>query len=611
MDHESLPELPLAELNPYLSITVLECTGEDPQIAFASLTVFLRESAGKRGRAASCRVRAEVTKLAGDAIESLGTLRELGFDSLYGVYRQVVRSPGWAMAESGIVDLHNHLTLATRRNRLVAVCTTITSESQLRSWVERNAEFRFFPAEVLAGTFHGDGRMIWMRGVHRRRATRPDGKALTGLRLQDALHPLEDGGFALSAAKIHYVPGNDTAVLRDLLTVSPDKSKISWKQTTEFPMFLAATGEALDMLGKELVSEASPALPFGGLAVPETDLARVRFAVDIAVSDPDQMRGEADAGADEIRYAELLAQATMEVRGRPDSATTELDVVIGDAKATFMLNPVRAHSGFRLEVRHNGPPMGAELAQIKDALATGGLLTLYYGSGHAFDGRHIHWRSLVDAPFTNLQFEDFGGYLVTREKPAVHGDRAIHDAIGIGGDSSLFAWVVHRFGVGWLLCDDGAGEIADFLHLADDGTLTAIHVKAAASDSPTRRLAVTGFEQLVSQAEKNVTSLRAETLVNRLAVPRVAAHAAWHDGQRIAPADFVDQLRLRLDSDPTKVAIVQPHLLRATHEQARAATAAGKETRDTHCLRLLDNLLHSTRRTITGQCDELVVIGSR
>lgn len=484
MDHDALPELSLTALKPYLSITVLECTGEDPATAFASLKAFLRKSAGERGRAESCRVQAEVAKLADDAVESLGTLRELGFDSLYGVFREVVRAPGWAMTGSGIVDIHNQLALAARRNRLVAVCTGIVSEPQLRRWVDRHPGFRFCPADVLAGTFHGDGRMIWMRGVHRRRTTRPDSKALTGLRLQDTLHPLEDNSFALSAAKVHYVPEDDAAVLRDLLTVSPDKSKVSWKQTTDFLMFLAATGEALDILDLAMVSGTPPRLLFGGLAVPETDLARVGFAVDVAVPDPDQVRAGVDAGDDEISYAELLAGSALEVRGLPGSAAAELDVAVGGAKATFRLSSVKARSGFRLEVRQHGPAMSAELAQVKDALEAGGLLTLYYGSGHAFDGRRIHWRSLVDTPFTNIEFEDFGGYAITREKPEVKGDQAIHDAIGVGRDDSLFAWVVHRFGTDWLLCDDGAGEVADFLHLADDGTLTAIHVKGAASGSP-------------------------------------------------------------------------------------------------------------------------------
>jgi len=40
-----------------------------------------------------------------------------------------------------------------------------------------------------------------------------------------------------------------------------------------------------------------------------------------------------------------------------------------------------------------------------------------------------------------------------------------------------FAWVVEKVGPGWLTCDDGSGEVADFVHIAPDETLTLLHVK--------------------------------------------------------------------------------------------------------------------------------------
>lgn len=605
------PDPPLAELKPYLSITVLELVAVDPDAALGQLEKFLRQSADDRGRTTHCQVRSGFDLLADDIIDTGGRLRDFGFDRIFGVSRQVTHPPGWATKESGIVDVENQLTLVLRRRGLVAVNTSITSEAKLRRWVDSHGELvRFIPADVLAGTFRGNGRMVWMRGVSRPRTTRPNSRALTGIRLQDALNPLEDNNFILSAAKVDHVPEDEDAVLRNQVTFSPDKSKISWRQTPDFPVFLRATAEVLDKLDKALVAEAPPPLIFGGLAVRETDLRRVRFAVDIAVADPDQLRGESDANDDEIERAELLNAVTFDVRGEPGSAVAELDVTAGSATATFRLRPVEVAGGFRADVRQLGSTsVNPVLAQIEEAISDGGLVTIYYGTGHAFDGRRIHWRDLVDTPFTNIRFEDFSGFAITREKPEVKGDQAIHNAIG-ADDDSLFGWVVHRFRTDWLLCDDGAGEVADFLHLADEGTLTAIHVKAALSDSPGRRIAVTGFEQVVSQAEKNVTSMRTERLLKRLSPPRIPEPAAWHDGRRAGHAEFVEQLRMRLDSDPVRVIIVQPHLMCSVHDLARRAVAAGQENRDTHSLRLLDNLLHSTRRTITGQCDDLTVIGS-
>lgn len=74
--------------------------------------------------------------------------------------------------------------------------------------------------------------------------------------------------------------------------------------------------------------------------------------------------------------------------------------------------------------------------------------------------------------------------------------------------------------------------------------------------------------------------------------------------------DFIQQLHTRVRSDWTNVAIVQPHLLKAVHDRARAAIDAATATRDACSLMLLDNLLHSTHRAVTTRWDSLTVIGS-
>jgi hypothetical protein len=415
----------------------------------------------------------------------------------------------------------------------------------------------------------------------------------------------------LTAVKVVYLPEDDSAVLRDLLTVSADKSRLSWKRTSYFPMFLAAAGEALDLLEKALVAEDEPIPPFAELAVRERDLRRVRGAFDVMVADPDQVRGEPDADEDRIERAELLRTAVIEVRGAEDSATAEVDVGFEDAVAgTLLIKPVEAGGAVSLDVRYQGDPSAEPIArQIRDAVAEGDVLTVYYESGHAFTGHQVFRQPLVTTPFPNFDFRDFTGFAINKEKPAVRGDQAIHDAIARGGDNSLFAWVVREYARGWLLCDDGAGEVADFLHLSDDGTLTAIHVKAAGNLTTSRRVAVTRFEQVVSQAEKNIRLLHTETLTNRLAVPRIANPAAWHAGNRVPGVEFVDQLRDRPAAGRTRIVIVQPHLLEATYGAARAAVEAGQTNRDTCSLALLDNLLHSTRRTVTALWDDLVVVG--
>jgi hypothetical protein len=608
-----IPEtLNLVDLTPYLSITILRCVGDDPTVADTGLMRFLHRSAYGAGRAVEARVRSEVTLSAEDAIGGLGTLGQLGFDSLYGVTREVWRVPGWTDLGSGLIDVEHQLMIAVRRNNLVAICTPMPSEAQIRKWIDRElAPYRLLPPDVLADSFHGDGKMVWMRGVHRRRSSKADNKALGGIRVQDVVDPIEDGSYTLKAVKVDFQPEDDALVLRDLLTVSPGKSRISWKRTSYFPMFLAATAEALDLLEKALVAPDEPAPLFSELAVSESDLDRVRGAFDIMATDPDIVRADPGADDDQVENAELLFDSLLEVRGDPDSAVVKVDVGYDGAVAgTLSIRPVEAGGGFDLDVRITGTVYHeSNLRRIKDAIDDGDLLTVYYQSGHTFVGRQLVRQRLANRPFSNVDFSDFSGFEITREKPRAQPGQSLHDAIAVNGDDSLFAWVVRQFSKGWLLCDDGAGEVADFLHLADDGTLTVIHVKAADSRSARRRIAVTRFEQVVSQAGKNILFLDNEMLVERLSRPRAAGSAAWCDGRRVPGMGFVDQLRARVTSDRTIVVIVQPHLLRSVHDLARAASDAGKPNGDSYSLMLLDNLLHSTRRTIAARCDELRIIG--
>ncbi|WP_410622308.1 hypothetical protein [Amycolatopsis sp. cmx-8-4] len=613
LDQENGPsELRLADLNPFLTITVLEAVDDDPAPAFQALKRFLRKTAADRGRANSARIQAEITLGARDLVEETGVLGELGFDELYGVAREVTGPPDWTDDESGFVNVINQLSLAVRRRRLVAICTGIVSDARIARWLQDGTvPFRLLPPHVLTGTFRGDGRMLWARGMHRRRTTKADSRSVGGIRLQDTLSTIEDSTYALTAAKVAYLPADDAAVLRDLITVSPDKSRLSWKRTSHLPMFLAATGEALDLLEKALVADDDPEPPFPEFAVPEADLDRVRGAFDVMIADPDQVRGEPDADEDRVERAELLRTAVIEVRGDENSPVAALDVGFDGAVAgTLLVKPVKLGKAVVLDVRYQGVPSAEPVArQIRDAVAEGDVLTVYYESGHAFTGQQLFRQRLTTTPFPNFDFRNFTGFSITREKPRVHGDQAIHDAIARDGDNSLFAWVVREYSGGWLLCDDGAGEVADFLHLTSDGELTAIHVKAAGNHTASRRIAVTRFEQVVSQAEKNIRQLHTQALVHRLATPRIAAPAAWRDGRRVSSADFVQQLSRRVSTGRTKVVVIQPHLLKSSHDAARAAAAAGKPNRDSGSLALLDNLLLATRRTVTALWDDLVVVG--
>ncbi|MCX2729432.1 hypothetical protein OOZ19_04210 [Saccharopolyspora sp. NFXS83] len=433
---------------------------------------------------------------------------------------------------------------------------------------------------------------------------------MTGLRLQDALSPREDGDFSVSAAVVDHEPADDKALIRNRVTLSPQRSRISWRATADFGTFLTGVREVLEAVAKVLAT-GHPEWQFGPLPEPEEDVKKVRLAVDVSL----EAEETADDSADEevLRCAEFLRSAELAVDGHEDTATATLRVTADGSTTELELDPVAVRDGFRFEVRHVRGTPHPGLREVAEHLNSGSLLRVLYGSGHACNGRTLFRRNIGTAPFTNIKYLDFRGFSIGKEKPAGNNDQQIHQNIANRGDTSLFAWVVNQRQNGWLLCDDGAGEVADFLHLSGDGELTAIHVKASGSTSAGREISLVPFEQLVSQATKNIGLMEREPLTERLR-ERLADRdrhwsATWHNGVRSTAAGFLDALdRHRFDTR-THVVLVQPHLSATARTRAAAHIAAGRRTRNAYQLRLLDDLLNETRQSITGNCHDLTVIG--
>jgi hypothetical protein len=368
-----------------------------------------------------------------------------------------------------LTDVTNELTIVMRRDRLVAIHADSATKRKLQKWLDHTPKppFRRLPTDILQGTFKGDAKALWLKGVHRRRATKADSKTITGPRLQDVVDPFDDATFAMSAVKIEFDPQVDGAVLRGKLGTTPRTSSIWLKSMTDFPTFTAAAVETLIWLDKALAQEKPPDNLFPELATEINGLTAVSDAYEVLVVEPDDVRGEPDSDDELVARAELLSEALLTVHGKPDSPRFTMDVGFhGCVSGSLSIKPVQVSGGFELDVRYASEPTNEPVArQIRDTIGNGELLSVYYTSGHTFTTRKISRQNIATTPFRNLEFVDFADCDITMEKPQLKGDQAIHDAIGLPGEKSLFGWAVQHFSDGWLICDDGAGEIADFLHL--------------------------------------------------------------------------------------------------------------------------------------------------
>ena len=602
--------VPLASICPYVSLTLLEIKLEDPHLGF------LKQ--GVRSLAAS---GIPEDFYYGEGVQWI-------VDGIHDAQAFIVRcenSPQWIDADSGYVDTEFNLALVFRRNNLIAVHTDLPSlRDGIQSWLNKSPAppFRRISEGFLNAAFvKGDTKGLWLRGTHARRTTKADTKNISGRRLDDALLPHEDSSFAMGSVRVMLPDDLGLAALSGPIGTTPRKSQLWAGVADDIADFFAKANDALVLVEDALAAGLSVEQPFPLLARREADLSTVSGAFDFSLLDP------ADVAPSISASAELLESATIDLDGKPRSSDfilhVGLDGSIGGALSGRIEDKggsVRLRFGFKGEPI-NGPPV----REVLDALAAHGddLLTIYYESGHTVVEKAVWKRELRISPFPNWDFWDLDKFDIEQEKPAVSGDQAIHDAIGKTyrptasqgnpvNDRSLFAWVVQHYNDGWLICDDGSGEVADFIHFSTEAKLSLIHVKGAKNSSTGRKIAVGPYEVVASQAVKNVRYISPSNLMEKLKNCALTRPACWTEGQRtVDRSEFLKVLGWRRSEDPIEVVIVQPHVSELIYESAINDRKRGLENHH-NVLRiaLLEALLNTARSSIVGAGADLRVFGS-
>jgi hypothetical protein len=246
----------------------------------------------------------------------------------------------------------------------------------------------------------------------------------------------------------------------------------------------------------------------------------------------------------------------------------------------------------------------------------GAAITIRYDSGHVVRESRIFrlgWEDVVYEawkwPFRSNR--DGCEYRADREKPQKETNPANTDeptnppergkeqgweaSLGenIQSPASLFEYVVayaeelFKPGAGndWhLCCDDGAGEVADFVYFEPDADrLYFIHVKAAKSREMSRKISVKAYEEVSSQAVKNLRYLEVPNLLKFLEDGKhlPIANACFYN-TTAKPYGSRDKLlaalrgykRRLLDR---KVIVFQPHVRRLDWKAARKSWEDGVE----------------------------------
>ncbi len=532
-----------------------------------------------------------------------------------GYLHYLEKTPAPWTLNRNVVDEINQLILVCRRNRHVAI---YLSDTSWRSNIVKqfgktgtnglSALEKIAPGLLNAAFVKGAARTLWLSGAHARTSIKADNKILSGIELQDALDPLGDQTYFFTAARC----ASDIDKSVAAVGTSPRGSRIwvgSSRSWDEFANPVTAILKHLEATTKPVDA------PIPVVAISSIDTASINDAFDLGIIPPELLSDESDEQArEEMEQWAYYSHFSILEKSKADftAQVTLKGVVLGTIE--FQMDFTDADNvKWLLESRASSDETEDSLSEAVKICRRTNWVKIWYESGHTVAEGHILKIRHRDMPFQDFSWVDFSGYDVTKEKPIALNFEAI------GKEDSLFSWVKNSWpptalgdsAGGWLACDDGSGEIADFIHLDDSSTpamLSLIHVKASNNASPTREVSVSDYEIVTSQAVKNLRSLDRTNLAEVLlsGVDKKVSAFVWHNRRLVKNGrkEMLKALQKIGTSYRRQVVIVQPRLTQAREEYARQHPKSGDAAR----LRQLDTLLLEQENSCHGLQARLNVI---
>jgi hypothetical protein len=530
------------------------------------------------------------------------------------------RPPSWFSGE-GVTDVLNHLVVVAQRGSLYAF---LFSDSGLRTVVGRKFGAiakgalsdveRLSPAQINKAFVETQVRTLWLSGTHRRTVIKADSKVLAGLELETSLDPLGDQSYYFSSVRstMPLAEGDKPTVVG----ASPGGGRLWIGPTKSWDDFTGLVDAIFARAAKHMDAEGRSDRPLPILAAPVIDVKGVEQPYDIAFIVPEQVDDGNEADVDgESRWLQQFGDAArFEIDATAGSPNFEVDVFWANAKLGRLAFEFErtSRSDVRLKSRKVDGFGGNEIEKaLLKICETPDNLTIYFDTGHTYSRGLFYETRFRDARFEDWEWVrmDRDKTIFKNEKPLI-GRRFAVENIGNADDKSLFGLVARHWPnmdargkqTGWLVCDDGAMESADFIHLdetRDPPEITLIHVKGSGSGEAKRDLSVSDYEVVVGQAVKNLRHIDRGLLGDKLAANAagVLKDAVWHNGERQKDRKALLHVLKRLGSNlKTKVVVFQPRVRRSVFNEIRKKMAGGMQA-DAQIRRMqqLDALLLGAR----------------
>ncbi|WHP31246.1 hypothetical protein QMG90_21410 [Trabulsiella odontotermitis] len=526
------------------------------------------------------------------------------------------KKPSWTI-RNNIHDEENHIALTFLSGKHMAFYFSETGmKDSVREYFKSSSLLGIHPVDIsyLNYLFINEDniKMLWLLGIHGKNNVKADSKVLGGNSVADSLDPLEDQSYMMSAVRTEIGNKNKT------IGLNPFKSSIWRGPCQDWNAFENNVSEILDTLNSNSKSNHNP---IGILANPINDLSNVKDAYDFTILDPELIPFEVSPHKlDLLRI--LKNKYTTEISYYYNTSFTLKvyfeETLCGDITVKLIMKDYEI--SFDIISKNYTGKNRKILDTFSKIFKHPDFIKCWYESGHAVVNSWVFQNDYKDVFYNDFIWADFENYNICKEKPLVSEKL---DLQKIGLQDSLFCWVKNRWNSrwlvgekfnttetpqGWLYCDDGAGEKADFIHIDDfenQTIISLIHVKAANSSNLTRRISVGAHEIVLSQAIKNLRYANRKNLLQDLTERATNAKnkMCWHNNKLINYNDFLGKLS-RIKTNPnsikTRVIIIQPHTIKSYYNNLNNNSNIKKQ---------LDVLLVSTDNAIKSSGAEFHIIG--
>lgn len=560
--------------------------------------------------------------------ESFSLVEEMSIGNAGYVYKTsyvIEKPPSWA-PEAGVFDKENHCYITFNVGNFFAFYFSEKGrKDEIRDFFAIAGELNAIHPVSISHLYHNfvnedEVKMLWLSDISGKSSFKVGSKVLGGDSVADTLDPILDQYYMMSAVRTKLTSNDETPSIG----INPFKSSIWRGPCKTWHDFENRIVELLDVLENRRDENLEP---ISILAYPIFNLDDLLNAYDFTVLEYEALPSNSPLSVQTLLQKFEDGYHFEQIESPLPTSRITLDLYHQGMKcATYALNPrlEKHYVKFDVTTTYEDRRKG-HAERIEQLFNKPELIKCWFESGHAMVGGMVFKTEYRDVQFNKFIWADYEDYDLFKEKPV--NERGYFDISQIGRQKSLFCWVKNfwssrwqsnddfnttEYNRGWLYCDDGAGEKADFIHFDGEYNsplLTFIHIKAAkrsrGSDGSNRRLSVGVHDIVVNQAIKNIRYYDRKKLCEALGqrIEGSEQKACWNNGNESSAQLFLDNLRQFTDRGTvkTRVVIIQPHTKQIQYNNADA---------NNNVKRQLDTLLVSTNNAISATNTEFFVIGA-